>query len=213
MKGEGALRGDVLDDTVSKSFQNSKHMKSPLPAPQLLMFNKPKGCTVTRADELGQTNVYDLLPSWVKDEGWFPIGRLDKDSKGLLLFTKNGRISDRLTKPGAVEKVYEVWIRGWITKEDVAKAKSGVASPVGLLRAKHLEVLGGGGPKTRLNVVLDEGKNREIRRLFATFKDPKTGRSLKVMELKRISIGGLKVDVPPGHWRFLEPSEETKLAK
>jgi len=186
-------------------------MPAPAPEPQMLMFHKPKGCTVTRSDDTGAKTVYDHLPSWVLVNEWFPIGRLDKDSKGLLLFTRSGKLSDRLTKPGAVDKVYEVWIRGWISSDDIKKALGGVASPVGLLRAKKMEVLGGGGPKTRLKVVLDEGKNREIRRLFATFNDPKTGRSLKVIDLKRTAIGGVELDIPPGHWRFLKAGEEKTL--
>lgn len=174
---------------------------------ELLMFHKPKGCTVTRSDELGQTTVYDLLPKWVLEDGWVPIGRLDKNSKGLLLFTRVGRWVGALTKPGSVEKTYEVWVRGWVSKDNVRRAMGGVPSPVGLLKAKRVEVLGGGGPKTRLGVVLEEGKNREIRRLFASFQDPTTGRANKVMDLKRVAIGALELDIPSGQWRFLQPGE------
>jgi len=186
-------------------------MNSPTPAPRLLMYHKPKGCTVTRADELGQTTVYDLMPEWVLKDGWVPIGRLDKDSKGLLLFTQNSRWMRLLTKPGAVEKTYEIWVRGWVTKENLKRATEGVPSPVGLLTAKRVEVLGGGGPKTRLGVVLVEGKNREIRRMFLSFKDAKTGKTNKVMELKRVSIGKLRLDILPGTVRFLTPAEEKAL--
>ena len=180
--------------------------------PQLLMFHKPKGCTVTRADELGQTTVYDCLPAWVRQDGWVPIGRLDKDSKGLLLFTRVGRWVPILTRPGAVEKVYEVWVRGWVSKENLKRARQGVPSPVGILKAKSVEVLGGGGPKTRLRVVLAEGKNREIRRLFASFQDPQTGRANKVLDLKRTAVGNLQLDIPSGEWRFLTAAEEKSLA-
>jgi 23S rRNA pseudouridine2605 synthase len=179
--------------------------------PELLLFHKPKGCTVTRADELGQTTVYDHLPQWVRADGWVPVGRLDKDSKGLLLFTRVGRWVPALTLPGAVTKTYEVWVRGWVSKDNLRRAVQGVPSPVGVLKAESVRVLGGGGPKTRLEVVLTEGKNREIRRLFASFQDPQTGRANKVLDLKRTAIGRLALDVPSGQWRFLEPGEEKKL--
>jgi 23S rRNA pseudouridine2605 synthase len=175
--------------------------------PELMMFHKPKGCTVTRSDELGQTTVYDLLPEWVRTDGWVPIGRLDKDSKGLLLFTKVGRWVGALTRPGGVEKTYEVWVRGWVSKDNLRKATLGIASPVGILKAKSVSILGGGGPKTRLQVVLEEGKNREIRRLFASFHDPQTQRTNKVMDLKRIAVGSLQLDLPSGQWRFLREEE------
>jgi 23S rRNA pseudouridine2605 synthase len=179
--------------------------------PQLLMFHKPKGCTVTRSDELGQTTVYHLLPDWVLKDDWVPIGRLDKESKGLLLFTNVKRWVGALTQPGLVEKTYEIWVRGWVSKENLRKAVLGIPSPVGILKAKRVEVLGGGGPKTRLQVVLEEGKNREVRRLFASFLDPQTRRTNKVMDLKRTAIGALTLDIPSGQWRFLTHDEESLL--
>ena len=67
---------------------------------QLLVLNKPKGYLVTRSDDLGRKIVYDLLPDWAFTERWMPIGRLDLESKGLLLFTPNSKINHELTKPG-----------------------------------------------------------------------------------------------------------------
>jgi len=180
-------------------------------APELLLFHKPKGCTVTRSDELGQPTIYDHLPAWVLQDDWVPIGRLDKESKGLLLLTQARHWVGDLTHPGGVVKTYEGWVRGWVSKENLRKAVHGVPSPVGLLKARSVEVLGGGGPKTRLGVTLEEGKNREIRRLFASFQDPRTGRANKVMDLKRVAIGALELDIPSGHWRFLKPEEHALL--
>ena len=76
---------------------------------KLLALNKPKGYLVTRSDDLGRKTVYDLLPDWVFNDGWMPIGRLDLESKGLLLFTTDGKTGNVLTKPGNCIKVYEVW--------------------------------------------------------------------------------------------------------
>jgi len=134
-----------------------------------------------------------------------PVGRLDLESKGLLLFTTNGKVGDTLTKPGSCIKVYEVWVRDHVTEEHIAQAKKGVESIHGLLKAKVIKV-GIGGAKTKLLVELDEGKNRHIRRLFGALKDPKFGTPLKVLTLNRISIGSFKLNIESGKWRYL--SEE-----
>ncbi|MFA6028336.1 MAG: pseudouridine synthase [Elusimicrobiota bacterium] len=177
----------------------------------LLMLHKPKGCVVTTSDEKGRRTVYDCLPDWARREGWMPVGRLDMDSKGLLLFSKGGVDVDALTRPGTLRKTYEVWVRGMVTDEHLALALQGVETPEGLCRALSVERMGGAGPKTRLKVVLDEGKNRHIRRLFGAMKDPKFGTPLKVLELKRIAIGDLKLDIPSGEWRFLSAAEAAAL--
>lgn len=175
------------------------------------MLHKPKGYIVTRCDELGRRTVYDLLPPWAREEGWMPVGRLDLDSKGLLLFSRGGKDVDALTRPGRLAKIYEVWVRGRVTEEHRAQALKGIETPEGLCRARRVELLGGAGPKTRLKVTLDEGKNRHIRRLFGALKDPKFQTALKVLELKRVAIGDLALDVPSGQWRFLSPEEGARL--
>ena len=177
----------------------------------LLALHKPKGYIVTRSDERGRKTVYDLLPQWVFDDGWMPIGRLDLDSKGLLLFTTNGKIGNVLTKPGGCIKVYEIWVRGHVTDEHIVAAKKGVKSKEDILKALNVEIIGMGGAKTRLRITIDEGKNRHIRRLFGALKDPKFGTPLKVLELKRMSIGSFRLDVESGKWRYLSVEEEKKL--
>lgn len=180
---------------------------------KLLVLNKPKGYVVTRSDELGRKTVYDLLPDWVFHDGWMPIGRLDLESKGLLLFTTNGKIGDALTKPGNCIKVYEIWVRGYVTDEHIAQSLKGVQSPHGLLKALEVEKISTGGAKTKLKVVIDEGKNRHIRRLFGALKDPKFGTPLKVLDLNRISIGSFKLNIEIGQWRYLTLEEERMLIK
>jgi 23S rRNA pseudouridine2605 synthase len=177
---------------------------------KLLALNKPKGYLVTRSDDLGRKTVYDLLPDWAFTEGWMPIGRLDLDSKGLLLFTTDSKINHMLTKPGNCIKIYEVWVRGHVTDEHIAEALTGVESIHGLLKAK-VEKIGIGGAKTKVRVEIDEGKNRHIRRLFGALKDPKFGTPLKVLNLTRISIGSFKLDIEIGKWRYLSSEEEKML--
>ena len=180
---------------------------------ELLALNKPKGYLVTRSDDLGRKTVYDLLPDWVFNDGWMPIGRLDLESKGLLLFTTNGQIGNVLTKPGGCIKVYEILVRGHVTDEHIAQAMKGVDSIHGILKALSVERIGGGGPKTKLRIEIDEGKNRHIRRLFGALKDPKFGTPLKVLSLSRISIGSFNLNIESGKWRYLSLEEERMLIK
>lgn len=186
----------------------------PAPPPAtLLMLHKPKGYVVTRADERGRKTVYDLLPDWARRDRWMPAGRLDLDSRGLLLFARDGRALDALTRPGQHLKTYEVWVRGRVTDEHIAQALAGVDTPVGVCRAHSLEILGGAGPKTRLRVVLDRGKNRHLRRMFGALRDPRFDTPLKVLELQRTAIGGLTLDVPSGQWRPLTSDETSRLLR
>lgn len=140
---------------------------------KLLVLNKPKGYVVTRSDELGRKTVYELLPNWVFDDEWMPIGRLDLESKGLLLFTQDGKVGNLLTKPGSCIKVYEIWVRGYVNDEHISLAMKGVDSKYGLLKALEVEKIGMGGAKTKLRVKINEGKNRHIRRLFWNIKRSK----------------------------------------
>lgn len=180
---------------------------------KLLALNKPKGYIVTRSDDLGRKTVYDLLPKWCFDDEWMPIGRLDLESKGLLLFTQDGKVGNALTKPGNCIKVYEIWVRGFITDDHIKAAINGVENKGEILKALNVEKLSFGGAKTKLRIKIDEGKNRHIRRLFGSLKDPKYGTSLKVLTLSRVSIGNFKLDIESGMWRFLSVDEEKLLTK
>ena len=186
---------------------------APAPPARLWMLHKPRGVVVSRSDEHGRKTVYDILPAWVHDDGWQPVGRLDRDSRGLLLFTREGQLVERLTRPGGLLKVYEVEVRGRVTPEHLAAIQLGVETAIGPLSARSVEVLGTVGPRTRLRVTLDEGKNRHLRRLFGALEDPQHGTPLKVLELKRTAIGPLTLDLPSGGFRPLTPAEEAGLLR
>lgn len=177
-------------------------MESPV-----FMFHKPRACVVTRADEHGRRTVFDLLPGWVRDEGWQAVGRLDMDSRGLLLFVRDGALQERLSRPGLHDKVYEVWVRGRVTPAHIAALRAGIETPLGVMRAKAVELKGGAGPKSRVLVTLDEGQNRQILRMFSALEDPQTGKALKVTDLKRTEMGPLQLDVASGTWRWLTAVE------
>ena len=182
-----------------------------MPGRRILMFHKTKGLVVTRSDERGRKTIYDALPGWVREEGWVPVGRLDRDSRGLLLLVREGKLVEQLTGTGAYTKGYEVWVRGRVTPEHVAAALAGVETATGKMRASRVEVLGGAGPRTRLRVELEEGKNRQIRRIFGALRDPLHDTPLKVLELKRVCFGPIDLDLDAGKWRFLTDEETEKL--
>jgi len=177
----------------------------------LLALNKPKGYIVTRSDEKGRKTVYDLLPSWVFDDGWMPIGRLDLESKGLLLFTRDWRIGNKLTTPWGCVKIYEILVRWYVTEEHIATALKWVDSPHWILKALVVEKIWNAWAKTKLRVQINEGKNRHIRRLFWAMKDPKFGTPLKVMSLTRVSIWSLKLNIQSWKWAYLTEDEEKEL--
>ncbi|MDH5562689.1 MAG: pseudouridine synthase [Nitrospirota bacterium] len=195
----------------NKSLPIAESAPSHLERTSIFLFHKPKGFLVTRKDEKERKTVYHALPPFVLLEGWVPIGRLDKDSRGLLLFTQDGSVVDRITEPGQCEKIYEVEIRGRISDDDLSHTLQGVPTSIGTLKIHKITKTREVGPKTQLEVVLREGKNRHLRRLFHALKDPKFHTPLKVLDLKRVQIGPLRLDIPVGEWRFATRDEETQL--
>jgi 23S rRNA pseudouridine2605 synthase len=181
--------------------------------PEIILFHKPKGVVVSRRDELGRKTIYDLLPDWVLKSGWVPVGRLDRDTRGLLLLVTDGHLVERLARPGGLKRTYEVWVRGHVTQSHLEAILQGVPSPVGMLRCTDAQILGMAGPKSRLRVVVDEGKNRHIRRLFGALRDERYGTALKVVDLKRVQFGTIHLDVASGQWRFLSYDEQEDLLR
>ncbi|MEE0842313.1 MAG: pseudouridine synthase [Christensenellales bacterium] len=151
---------------------------------EYLMFNKPKGCVTTRSDEKGRKTVFDYIGT---ERRLVPVGRLDYDSEGLLLFTDDGDLTYRLTHPSAaVPKTYIVKIEGEIAESDLAILRKGATyEGVKFSRCK-VKLLGEENGLSRLEVVITEGKNREIRKMFAAVEK-------NVVFLKRTAIGDLRL--------------------
>lgn len=151
---------------------------------EYLMFNKPKGCVTTRSDEKGRKTVFDYIGT---ERRLVPVGRLDYDSEGLLLFTDDGDLTYRLTHPSAaVPKTYIVKIEGKIAESDLAILRKGATyEGVKFSRCK-VKLLGEENGLSRLEVVITEGKNREIRKMFAAVEK-------NVVFLKRTAIGDLRL--------------------
>lgn len=178
---------------------------------RVILFHKPRGLIVSLRDERGRRTVYDALPDWVRKQGLRAVGRLDQDSRGLLLLTNDGHLAERLLRPGRHDKTYEVWVRGRVTEQHRDLMLRGVKTTLGVMRAGAVQLRGGAGPKSRLLVTLNEGKNRQIRRMLGALVDPQRGTPLKVLELKRVAFGPQQLDVPSGQWRELTPAEIASL--
>jgi 23S rRNA pseudouridine2605 synthase len=163
-----------------------------------LALHKPPGCVTTRSDELGRETVYDLLPGEYRVSWIFPVGRLDRESEGLLLMTDDGAWADRLTDPAFhVDKVYRVKLDGRPAEAELRAFREGVE--IGGERTLPAGLEADGGNWYR--VTLREGRNRQIRRMFHAL-------GYKVKRLVRVSIGPLELgDLPPGGIRVLTRDE------
>lgn len=155
-------------------------------------WHKPKGVVVTARDERGRTSLADVLPPELA--GCFAVGRLDKDSEGLLLLTDDGPWADRISAPGACEKRYRVTYDREPTPSQRTAMASGGSLPRGIVVSPcRIEPA---GPRTCL-VWLREGRNRQIRRLAER-------EGLKVIRLVREAVGEIELgDLPPGAWRWV----------
>lgn len=187
-------RADLRRDTVTLDGVPVR----PGGAHTYLMLNKPRGYVTTLSDEKGRRTAAELV-SGCGSRVW-PVGRLDLDSEGLLLFTDDGALTNRLLHPtGEVEKEYLVWVQG-----DVEAAVPKLRRPMRLegeeLRADRVERRG-----EALCFVLHQGKNRQLRRMCAAA-------GLTVTRLKRIREGPLELgELPVGQWRYLTGEEREAL--
>jgi 23S rRNA pseudouridine2605 synthase len=168
--------------------------------------NKPKGYVSTNSDPSGRPRVVDLLPEI--PERVYTVGRLDEDSTGLLILTNDGELANKLAHPRyGVEKIYRALVAGLPGPELMAKLTEGVWLSDGKVRAKRARIVGRQGQATQLELVLGEGKKREIRRMLA-----KLGH--KVMSLTRIAIGPVSLKrISPGDCRPLSRHEVDLLRK
>jgi len=169
------------------------------------MLNKPRGIVTTASDEKGRKTVYAYLQA---ESRWLaPVGRLDKASEGLLLFTNDSEWAAQVLAPEThLEKTYHVQVGTVASAELIEALLKGVATNEGeVLRAKRARVLRGGGRNTWLEVVLDEGKNRHIRRMLKQLE-------VDVLRLMRVSIGPLALgELAKGTIRSLTEEEKHAL--
>ena len=170
-----------------------------------LLMNKPRGVLTTASDEKGRETVYDLLPQALP---WLaPVGRLDKASEGLLLFTNDSEWAARITAPEThLDKTYHVQINRLLDSAELQRMTRGVRLATGeSLRAKRVSVLRQGERNCWLEIVLDEGKNRQIRRMLDTM-------GMEALRLVRVTIGPLELgELAKGASRALSIQEKNAL--
>lgn len=180
-----------------------------------LMLNKPRGLVTTTSDEQGRATVLECLSAGPANAAGgatpeiprvVPVGRLDKASEGLLLLTNDTAWAARITDPAThLDKAYHVQVDRVADESLVRQLQDGAAVDGEILKAKRVSVLRRGEKNSWLEIVLDEGRNRHIRRLAAAL-------GLEVLRLVRVAIGPLPLGaLPKGRWRHLTPAERTLL--
>ena len=170
-----------------------------------LLVNKPKGYVCTSEDEKDRPKVVDLVSDRVR-ERVFAVGRLDEDSEGLIILTNDGEFANLLTHPRyEIRKTYMVVVSGEVNEETIKQISKGVWLFDGKTAPCEVKAVQRVGQDTLLRMVMSEGRNREIRRLFAKFDH-------KVQKLMRIDIGGVRDEsLKPGHFRQLRRDEVSAL--
>jgi 23S rRNA pseudouridine2605 synthase len=172
----------------------------------VIMYNKPEGEIVSRDDPEGRDTVFAHLPR-LHGGRWIAVGRLDVNSAGLLLFTNDGELANRLMHPRQqIEREYAVRVLGEVTEEMLQRLVQGVELEDGPARCEEIVFSGGEGANRWFHLVIMEGRNREVRRLWEAV-------GAKVNRLKRVRFGPIILDssVKAGQWRELTAEEGTAL--
>jgi 23S rRNA pseudouridine2605 synthase len=197
-----------LGTRVEPDRQEIRVDGEPLPRPKLVYFaaNKPVGFVCTARDPAGRPRVTDLLPPGIPRS--YCVGRLDMSSEGLILVTNDGELANKLTHPRhGVEKTYHVEVAGQVERETLLTLERGVRLAEGYAHAKHVRIKSRHKHSSTLEMVLDEGRNREIRRLLARLGH-------KVERLRRVAVGPVRLgELPPGAVRPLVRQEILALQR
>ncbi len=209
VNGHPARLGDKADDRRDLITVKGKPVAR-AEQPLYLMLHKPRGYITTMSDEKGRKCVADLMKDM--DVRVFPVGRLDKESEGLLLMTNDGDFANAMMHPTAhLPKHYRVTVRAAVAEEQLQGFRDGMmlegrkTLPADACIITAEPATADNPPRTVLEIVLYEGRNRQIRKMCELL-------GLEVIRLKRIAMGGVKLGMlPPGKWRHLEPKEVRTL--
>jgi 23S rRNA pseudouridine2605 synthase len=207
--GEVSVDGRIVTDPLTWVDLDRQQVQrlgrdTPTAPATTVALHKPAGVVTTRSDERGRQTVYDLLPPglpWV-----FPAGRLDADSEGLLILTNDSSLAVRLTEPEHhIPKAYRVTVRGSPSEEALAALRRGIVLSDGPTRPARVRVVERGERAAVVDVVLTEGRNRQVRRMWAAVGH-------KVRRLVRVAIGGYTLDdLAPGACRPLSAADVRRL--
>jgi 23S rRNA pseudouridine2605 synthase len=189
-----------MTDKVQIGDQTLKSEK-----PRYVLLNKPKGY-ITTTDDPDKRNTVMMLVEKACKERIYPVGRLDRNTTGVLLLTNDGEIAKKLTHPrNRVNKTYHVYLDKNLTKNDMRKIEEGIELEDGFIKVDGVAYVGTGADKKDIGIELHSGKNRIVRRIFETL-------GYQVVKLDRALFAGLtKKDLPRGKWRHLSPKEVSFL--
>ena len=203
INGKTAVLGDKVT-AADKVTVSGKRIVMPRRRCRYIMLNKPRGYVTTMSDERGRKCVAELVQN--VGERVYPIGRLDKDSEGMLVFTNDGEFANKVMHPrNNVYKIYRVTVRPDINEEQLVKLETGVELDGGKTAPAIVHVVHKEPGRVVLEMILHEGKNREIRRMCNAV-------GLQVARLRRIQIGGVKMGMlKQGDWRDLTEKEVKNL--
>jgi len=211
VNGEAATLGDrvVVSDQIRVDGHLIARTKEKSPC-RVLMYNKPEGELCARVDPEGRPTVFERLPKLI-GERWITVGRLDINTSGLLLFTNDGELANRLMHPShEVEREYAVRVFGEVTPKMLRILSKGVELEDGLAKFNHIHVRTGDPESLNhwFDVTLSEGKNREVRRLWES-------QGVQVSRLIRVRYGNLELfkRLPQGAWVELDIENLNSLRK
>ena len=203
INGKTAVLGDKVNAN-DKVYVSGKRVILPKTKFRYIMLNKPRGFITTMHDERGRRCVAELVQN--VGERVYPIGRLDKDSEGMLVFTNDGAFANKVMHPrNSIYKFYRVTVRPDITEEQLVKLETGVELDGVKTAPAIVHVLHKEHGRVVMEMILHEGKNREIRRMCEAL-------GLEVARLRRTQIGGVKMGMlKQGDWRDLTEKEVKNL--
>lgn len=193
--------GTKINPALDKVFVDGKQVVI-LDDPVYIVLNKPKDCITTVSDEKGRATVLDLVKV---RERIFPIGRLDRETTGVLLLTNDGEFANGLMHPrNEIEKAYEATLDKILEPEDQKKLTAGIRLSDGVTAPAEIHVMGK-GKNQAIGIVIREGRNRQIHRMFEAL-------GYEVKKLDRVGYGDLTYEgLPRGAWRYLTAHELRKL--
>ena len=206
VNGKVAEIGDKVDPYSDKVYVKGKRVTAAAkPKHRYIMLNKPRGFVTTMSDERGRKCIAELIEDI--QERVYPIGRLDKDSEGLLLLTNDGEFANHIMHPKKhVNKVYRVTVRPTITEEMVEKLQTGIVLDGRKTAPAQVRVVTKQEGRVVLEIVIREGRNRQIRRMCESL-------GLEVARLKRTQIGTVKLGgLKQGMYRDLSADEVKRLS-
>ncbi|MCY3801772.1 MAG: pseudouridine synthase [Chloroflexi bacterium] len=200
------VQGTRIDPAVDSVTLDGRPVEPRRGKLEYIAVNKPRGVMTTARDERGRKTVLDLLPTELRESRVYPVGRLDRHSEGLVLLTNDGELTHRLLHPSFEhEREYVLEVTGRPSERAIARLRSGIELQDGPTNPARFDIIGGGPDGARVRAILKEGRNRQLRRMFAA-----VGHS--VIRLKRVRIGPIQLgSLKPGESRRLTAAEIAAL--